>query len=125
MTVRGLIAGLAVGAGVSLAACGSDAPTPSGGPAPAPGGDIAASERLEHIHGLGVRDGALLIATHSGLWIAPRAAHGRSMGSPPRSSPMATTSTRPWPMGSSSAPRALLDGPGDALSVRSHLRRRY
>lgn len=33
MTVRGLIAGLAVGAGVSLAACGSDAPAPSGAPA--------------------------------------------------------------------------------------------
>ena len=30
------------------------------------------SPAMQHIHGLGVRDGELYIATHTGLWIAPK-----------------------------------------------------
>ena len=52
-----------------VAGCGDDAATTAGPgePEPAAGGD----ESLEHIHGLGVREGNLYIATHYGLWIAP------------------------------------------------------
>ena len=51
---------------LTLAACGGDGATTASPP--------AAEEGVEHIHGLGVdpADGALMIATHSGLFRAPR-----------------------------------------------------
>jgi hypothetical protein len=54
-----------------LASCGGDDQAPSNGSAP---------ELPNHIHGLGVNpsDGALFIATHSGLFRAPPGAHQAS-----------------------------------------------
>ena len=50
-----------------LAGCGADDPEQSD----VPGNAGATDEGLAHIHGLGVRNGNLYIATHYGLWIAP------------------------------------------------------
>ncbi|MGH2970416.1 MAG: F510_1955 family glycosylhydrolase [Solirubrobacteraceae bacterium] len=52
-----------------LAGCGGDGSEPSGAPPESAGNS---SEGLAHIHGLGVSDDKLYIATHYGLWIAPR-----------------------------------------------------
>jgi len=50
---------------IALAACGDGAAVSEPGPPASPGAG------LEHIHGLGVSDGTLFIATHTGLWTAP------------------------------------------------------
>jgi len=64
----------ALAAGVLvLAACGgTDNPTSDGEPVQdaSPAHD-ATETGMQHIHGLGVRDGTLYIATHGGLWMAP------------------------------------------------------
>lgn len=52
---------------LGLGACG-DEPSPNSSAAP---GQAAAEVGLEHIHGLGIEGGALYIATHTGLWMAP------------------------------------------------------
>jgi len=59
---------------LALSACGgSDDATVSGsGPSGSgPNAQSASGSALAHIHGLGVSDDTLLIATHTGLWIAP------------------------------------------------------
>lgn len=68
---RILLVALAALAGFVPAACGdSDDPARSdGGPAPSESSANAA-ESMGHVHGLGVSDGTLLIATHTGLWTA-------------------------------------------------------
>lgn len=64
---RLVAAALASGA---LAACGDEAP-PTAGPGPAASGEQAAGDPgLQHIHGLGVSAGRLIIATHGGLFTA-------------------------------------------------------
>lgn len=57
---------------VALSACGgSDDATVSGsGPSGSGPTASAGGSGLAHIHGLGVSDGTLLIATHTGLWVA-------------------------------------------------------
>lgn len=61
----------AVVAGLTLAACGGDDGTLGTAD---PEAQRAPSNALEHVHGLGInpRDGALMIATHSGLFRAAR-----------------------------------------------------
>jgi photosystem II stability/assembly factor-like uncharacterized protein len=68
---RLLLVALAALAGFGPAACGdSDDPERSdGGPAPSES-SASAAESMEHVHGLGVTDGTLFIATHTGLWTA-------------------------------------------------------
>jgi len=59
---------------VALPACGgSDDTTVSGSEPPSngPSAQSASGAGLAHIHGLGVSDDTLLIATHTGLWVAP------------------------------------------------------
>ncbi len=51
---------------MSLGACGDES-SPASGAAPVQAPEVG----LEHIHGLGVDGGALYIATHTGLWMAP------------------------------------------------------
>lgn len=48
--------------------CGDDDKPDGGGSAAHP---ASPANGLQHIHGLGVRRGDLVIATHTGLWIAP------------------------------------------------------
>ncbi len=69
MRRRRLAAALAVAATLVAVGCGSD----DGGTSDAPEEPVAgtADPGLQHIHGLGVRDGTLYIATHTGLWTAP------------------------------------------------------
>ena len=57
---------------LTLAACGGDEPTTSGGESAAP--PSTDSARLEHIHGLGAdpQDGTLYVATHYGLFQADK-----------------------------------------------------
>lgn len=52
-----------------LAGCGDDDATPRSGAQPETASGTG--EALAHIHGMGVRDGSLYIATHYGMWIAP------------------------------------------------------
>jgi hypothetical protein len=67
MRVRGLVL-LGVVLAVIFVGCGGDEGAQSGASAERP---ASAGEDLAHIHGLGIRDGNLYIATHFGLWIAP------------------------------------------------------
>jgi hypothetical protein len=69
MRRRRLALALAVAAALVAAGCGGD----DGGAIEAPDEPAATSSDpgLEHIHGLGVRDDTLYIATHTGLWTAP------------------------------------------------------
>ena len=71
--VRLLLAALAALATVVLAGCGGDDPTLSSEQAPRTDSSAQAQteDGLEHIHGLGVSEGTLFIATHTGLWTAP------------------------------------------------------
>jgi hypothetical protein len=55
-------------AAVALGACGGEDPSPV---SESPGVAGPADVGLEHIHGLGIDDGDLYIATHTGLWMAP------------------------------------------------------
>ena len=52
---------------VAFAACGDEGPTEVDGAA-TPASAQTAAETLEHIHGLGVSDDTLYIATHNGFW---------------------------------------------------------
>ena len=54
---------------VFIAACGGDAPGRDA--AGEEGASVQESAALEHIHGLGVAEGQLFIATHNGLFAAP------------------------------------------------------
>lgn len=54
---------------VAFAACGREESTEADGAATSASAQTAA-ESLEHIHGLGVSDDTLYIATHNGLWAA-------------------------------------------------------
>jgi len=59
---------------VALAACGGSDDATVSGPGPpgsGPNAQSASGSALAHIHGLGVSDDTLLIATHTGLWVAP------------------------------------------------------
>jgi hypothetical protein len=58
---------IAIGVALFLASCGGGDGASRGAPPPAP----PSTGAMQHIHGLGVRDGDLYIATHTGLWIAP------------------------------------------------------
>lgn len=57
---------------VALSACGGNDDATVSGSEPSGSGPNASAggSGLAHIHGLGVSDGTLLIATHTGLWIA-------------------------------------------------------
>jgi hypothetical protein len=69
MVLRGLISSLlAVVVALAIGACGGDEVSPV---SERPGVSGPADVGLEHIHGLGVDGGALYIATHTGLWMAP------------------------------------------------------
>jgi hypothetical protein len=65
---RQLIVLVSAAVAVTVAACGDSNETTAPPQQPA----RASEPGLEHIHGLGVRGGSLLIATHTGLWIAPK-----------------------------------------------------
>ena len=70
---RLLLVALAVLAAGALAACGGEDPARSGEQASESGSSAQMQPEggLQHIHGLGVSDDTLLIATHTGLWTAP------------------------------------------------------
>lgn len=73
LTAR-MVVSIAAAAALVLSACGGDgSSSPEAGEAPATTEQQAANNAgMQHIHGLGVRRGALYIATHHGLWIAPK-----------------------------------------------------
>ncbi len=63
---------------LSLGACGDES-SPASDAAPVRAPEVG----LEHIHGLGVDGGALYIATHTGLWMPPRASASRNASASP------------------------------------------
>lgn len=75
---RLLLGGLAASALVVLDACGGQEPTASGErrSQPEPAAGVQAEGGLQHVHGLGVSGDSLLIATHTGMWVAPEGQTG-------------------------------------------------
>jgi hypothetical protein len=102
--------GLLVTAALALGACGDEADTPA-----------AQSERIEHVHGVGVdpADGSLYIATHSGLFRSPEGSTSATRVGESTQDTMGFTIAGPDQFLGSGHPGAGEDGPASLGLIES------